>query len=217
MKNKVYEGLLDSLKEVQDQLLQLAIHSSYGKKERAVLIFEDDPPNIFETLQALMQFIRKKRLIQPWIFNRKFVEESLDAYPLEFLDIQSSYENLICNSDILKGLHFAKADLRLQMERELRGKWLLTRQALLENPYKPASVKNTVLASRTAIYPVLKGFLFLQENPIPSSLMDAIKQASSICKIDFNPLVEEISGMTQAVRYLDTLNKMIHYVQEVSP
>ena len=216
MKTKVYEDLPHSLKDVQDQLLQLAVHTSYSKDVRAVLIFEDDPPNIFETLQPLVQYVRKRRLIPPWIFTRKFVEESLDAYPLEFLDICTSYRNLICNSDILKGLQFDKTDLRLQMERELRSKWLLTRQALLDNPYKPASVRNTVIVSRAAVYPVLKGLLHVHDQDVPATLEAAIKQAGEICKIDLGPLTELITGMPQAISYLDTLKKMIQYVQRMT-
>ncbi len=216
MKTKVYEDLPHVLKDVQDQLLQLAVHTAYSKDVRAVLIFEDDPPNIFETLQPLVQFVRKKRLIPPWIFTRKFVEESLDAYPLEFLDICTAYRNLICNSDILKGLKFDKTDLRLQMERELRGKWLLTRQALLDNPYKPASVRNTIVISRAAVYPVLKGLLHVHDQAVPNTLEEAIQQAGEICKIDLSPLSELIAGMPQATRYLDTLKKLIHFVQRLT-
>ncbi|MGI6199043.1 MAG: hypothetical protein ACOYIS_07980 [Candidatus Cloacimonadaceae bacterium] len=216
MKTKVYEDLPHVLKDVQDQLLQLAVHTAYSKDVRAVLIFEDDPPNIFETLQPLVQFVRKKRLIPPWIFTRKFVEESLDAYPLEFLDICTAYSNLICNSDILKGLKFDKTDLRLQMERELRGKWLLTRQALLDNPYKPASVRNTIVISRAAVYPVLKGLLHVHDQAVPNTLEEAIQQAGEICKIDLSPLSELIAGMPQATRYLDTLKKLIHFVQRLT-
>ena len=215
MKAKMYEDLPYSLKEVQDQLLQVALHTSYSKDVRAVVIFEDDPPNIFETLQPLVQYVRKRRLIPPWIFTRKFVEESLDAYPLEFLDICTAYQNLICNSNILRGLQFDKTDLRLQMERELRSKWLLTRQALLDNPYKPASVRKTVIVSRAAVYPVLKGLLHMRDKPVPGALEEAVKQGSEICEINLSPLTEQIAGMQQAISYLDTLKKMIQYVQSL--
>lgn len=215
MKAKLYEDLPLSLRDVQDQLLQLALHTSYSKDVRAVVIFEDDPPNIFETLQPLVQYVRKRRLIPPWIFTRKFVEESLDAYPLEFLDICTAYTNMICNSDILKGLQFHKKDLRLQMERELRSKWLLTRQALLDNPYKPASVRKTVVISRAAVYPVLKGLLHIHDRAVPATLEEAIKQGGELCKINLSPLTELISGIQQANSYLETLKKMIQYVQSL--
>ena len=213
MENRIYQDLPHSLKEVQDQLLQLAIHSSYAGEKRAILIFEDDPPNIFENLQPMVQFIRKKRMIQPWIFNRRFVEESLDSYPLEFLDISSSYENIVSNTDILCRLSFDKADVRLQMERELRSKWLLTRQELLENPYKTASIRNIVNLSRIALYPTLTGLLLLHDKDIPASLEEAIEQVSLLSKINMDALVDIISGMQEAIRYLETLKQMIHYIQ----
>lgn len=212
-----YDDLSSILRELKDYLLQVAVYSGYDKIERAVLIFEDDPPAFFEALQPLVRAIRKRRLPEPLIVNRVFVESSLDSYPLEFLNMQTSYRNLLANNDILKGLSFAKADLRLQMERELKSKWLLTRQAVLENPYKLALVREAILRSRTAVYPVLKGFFALVDEPVPKTLNEAIEGAERISGCELAPFAYSITGSPDATRYINMLGQLVTRVQEWKP
>lgn len=208
-----YDDLATILRELRDNLLQVAVYKGYDEVERAVLIFEDDPPSFFDALQPLVRTVRKRRLPEPLIVNRLFVERSLDSYPLEFLNMQTSYRNLISNTDILRGLSFAKADLRLQMERELRSKWLLTRQAVLENPYKLALVRDAVQRSRVAVHPVLKGCFALADETVPKTLSEAIEGAVRIFGIDLGAMSGPVTGMADATRYIATLDQMIDRVQ----
>lgn len=208
-----HDDLMSYLRDLRENLLQVAIYKGYDGVEHAILIFEDDPPSFFDVLQPLVRVIRKRRLPEPLIVNRIFVENSLDSYPLEFLNMQTSYRNLLANTDILKGLRFAKADLRLQMERELRSKWLLTRQAVLENPYKTAQVRDAIQRSRTAIHPVLKGFFALVDRTIPAKLDEALAGAENISGVELGPLTIPITGILDANRYISTLNALISRVQ----
>jgi len=208
-----HDDLMSYLRDLRENLLQVAIYKGYDGFEHAILIFEDDPPSFFDVLQPLVRVIRKRRLPEPLIVNRIFVENSLDSYPLEFLNMQTSYRNLLANTDILKGLRFAKADLRLQMERELRSKWLLTRQAVLENPYKTAQVRDAIQRSRTAIHPVLKGFFALKDLSVPKELAEAIELATPISGVDLNPLQLTITGIQDASRYIAMLDALMTRVQ----
>ena len=214
MKNDKYKGLLNTLKGLEDVLLQMAIHRGYNELERCVIILEDDPPAFFEALQPLMQYIRKHRLSQPLIITRRFVENSLDAYPLEFLDMQTQYRNLLENTDILAGLQFEKSDLRLQMERELRSKWLLTRQAGLTNPFRLKLLKSIIGESRTSLYPVLKGFFALSQQSVPHTLAEAIQKGESICGCELSLFSTPISGINDFSRYVEMLDQLIIKVQD---
>jgi len=213
MKTPRFDDLLTIIRGLNDSLLQVAIYHGYDEVERAVLIFEDDPPNFFEAMQPLVRAIRKRRLPEPLIVNRLFVENSLDSYPLEFLNMQTNYKNLLVNTDILKGLSYAKPDLRLQMERELRSKWLLTRQAILENPHKPSLVRDAILRSRVAVYPILKGFFALADGPVPPTLSAAIEGVKRISGCDLYPLANSVAGIPDVNRYMAMLDQLIIKVQ----
>lgn len=214
MRKNNYAGLSAILNPLEKHILQAALFTDYSGVERAVIIFDTDPPDLFNALQALVRFIRRNHLPEPWILNREFVLNSQDSYPLEYLNMLGSYRNIECREDILATLKFSPADIRLQMERELRGKWLLTRQAILENPFKLSLIRNVILNSRMAIYPVLKGFFCLKALPVPAKLDDAIAQAGDIAGLDLSALKHPITGIDDANQYLDMLNKLMKKVQD---
>jgi len=54
------------------------------------------------------------------------IDSSLDTFPIEFLNIKRNY-TVVFGEDILEGLAFEKEFIRMQCERELKGKLLLLR------------------------------------------------------------------------------------------
>jgi len=213
MANRTHDGILATLEGVRDNLAQVVLHTSYSGIRRAVVIFGEDPANIFTALRPLVKFIKMRRLPEPLIVNRDFVLDSLDSFPLEFLDIQSACEPLLTNADVLAGLEFARADIRLQMERELKSKWLLTRQAVLEDPFHTERVAKVVQISRGAIHPVLKGFFALVGQLPPLSLTEAVQNGAAIAACDLSPLLDPITGLEDVNRYIDMLAHLCRRVQ----
>jgi hypothetical protein len=65
----------------------------------------------------------KKRCARPLFMDRNYIEHALDSFPIEFLTLKEHHA-LLCGRDVLEDLPIDKKDLRLQVERELRGKWL---------------------------------------------------------------------------------------------
>jgi hypothetical protein len=213
MRPQNHDGLPQVLEPLRAKLLQVALHTSYGGLERAILILDEDPADFFDALQPLVKFIKNRKLAEPLIVNRAFVMGSLDSFPLEFLDIQSACVSLFQTEDLLGSLKFQPADLRLQMERELKSKWLLTRQAVLENPFKEDRVARVIQVSREAIHPVLKGFFALHGQIPPPDLIVAVEKAAPIAMCDLSPLIDPISGISDVYRYIGMLEKLNQRVQ----
>lgn len=214
MPNPNHDGILAVLEHLRGSLLQVALHTNYSGIQRAVVIFDEDPPDFFVALQPLVKFIKKKRLPEPLIVNRAFVMDSLDSFPLEFIDIQSAYTSLMATEDLIAGLSFNPADIRLQMERELKSKWLLTRQAVLEHTSKDQHVAKVMQMSRQSIHPFLKGFMALAgENP-PPDLEQAIFRAATISACDLSPVVDPIAGIGDVYRYIAMLEQLNRRVQD---
>jgi len=180
-----YKGVLKPLSSLNEHLLQVAVYNNPAP--RCIVILNSDPTFLLESLEPLREYCAKHKLQFPLLVNREFVLSSLDSYPLEFLDIVSAgYSNLLAKEDLLKDLVFQASDLRLQMERELKGKWLITRLAVLEQKKKPKALADTLRQSIHSIIPALKGFCYLAERPIPQNPADIIAQTSSIVDIDMN-------------------------------
>jgi hypothetical protein len=156
-------------------IIQIASYS----RNRWILVFEDEPDNFLSTFHPLSTLIRKHKLSTPLIVSVKFIKASLDSYPLEFLDIQSDYNSLYAIEDVLKEMQIAKDDIRLQVERELKSKWLLTRLSSLGQSHKPGYLFTLLKESFTALLPVFKGFCVLGGLAIPKDtkqLIDAMEE-----------------------------------------
>ncbi|MDD4147399.1 MAG: hypothetical protein PHO85_02635, partial [Candidatus Cloacimonetes bacterium] len=185
--NHPYGGLLNALSNIQDRLIQVNVYKDLWGSYNSVVILDEDPDGWLLKLTPLAKYIHKHRLNLPLIINRRFIQYSLDSYPLEFINIVSSqHMNLMQKEDLLSNLKIVPSDVRLQMEREFKSKWLLTRQIVLEGRMNSRNLRETLHISIRALIPAFKGFFFLANQTYPQSRKDLFDQAALITKIDLN-------------------------------
>lgn len=213
-----YSGIMNSLEHVQDKLLQVCVYQDLLEHYGAVVIMDEDPDGWLEKLSPLAKHIHKKGLMLPLIINRRFIQYSLDSYPLEFINIISSKkENLLAKEDLLANLHFLKADVRLQMERELKSKWLLTRQIILEGKMSSRHLREALHLSIKSLVPALKGFFFLAGQPYPQTLQQLFEHAALISKTDLKAmhgwLQEKEIELSDVERYLSILQRLMEIME----
>jgi hypothetical protein len=175
MKQINWQTIATRVRELFPNVVQVAYYS----RDRWIIVFAEEPENFLNTFHPLTSLIRKEKLAMPLIVSDKFIRSSLDSYPLEFLDIQSGYSNLYAAEDVIAGLQFDSEDIRLQIERDLKSKWLLTRLAVLQYSQQKHLLFNILKESFTALVPVFKGFCRLSGNSVPDdtgSLLDAMEE-----------------------------------------
>jgi predicted nucleotidyltransferase len=126
---------------------------------------------------------KKRRIAIPLIMTRDFLQCSLDSYPIEFLNMKNSHI-LIYGENILDSLIFKPEDLRLQIERELRGKLILLTQGYLEAEGKTSGLKKLIANSFTAFISIFNALLYLKQGKAPRERRDTIKEAGSRLAID---------------------------------
>lgn len=146
-----------------DDLLQIAQYSTHTACGRLAVVLEVDSGDTIYRVAPIYKGIVAKKLPAPLIIGRSYINESLDSFPLEFLDIKSRYTNLYCEEDLLSTLKFDKKWVRLQVERELKGKWLLIRTALLENFGRTKILEELVRATYESFVPIFRGLSFLAD------------------------------------------------------
>ena len=107
--------------------------------------------------------LKKEKFQLPLFLTEEFLERSLDSFPVEILEIQKQGQ-LIAGENIAEKYAVSSEHLRLQLEREFRGKALRIRQALLEKAVKPkellAIIHNGMLPFYNALY-----YLYHQNYP----------------------------------------------------
>lgn len=97
---------------------------------RNVIVLHAVDLDMLRQLAGEGMHLGKARIAAPLIMTPQSIETSLDAFPLEFLEIQQSHLGVF-GPDYFQDLAIQDADVRLQCERELRTMLIGMRQGLL--------------------------------------------------------------------------------------
>jgi hypothetical protein len=116
---------------------------------------------------------RKRNVAIPLFMTRSYVAGSLDAYPVEFLNMKRRYR-VVMGEDVLAPLAFDPQLIRLQLERELRGKMLHLRSGYFGTEGKADKIRELIGASLTAFVSLFGALLCLKKLEIPSGKRDII-------------------------------------------
>lgn len=128
---------------------------------------------------------------QPWprLFSPELIRDSIDVYPIEFLDI-ARHHRVLHGSDPLGSITADAAHLRIQCERELREKLMRLREGYVESGGSARALRLLLAASYPSFASVWRGCLHLLGAPVP--VHDA-EVAEALCRrleLDVAPLAE---------------------------
>jgi predicted nucleotidyltransferase len=132
---------------------------------------------------------RKRRANVPLFLTEEYIASSLDAFPVEFLNLRESYITVF-GKDVLGELSFDKKNVRLQCERELKGKLLLLREAFLDSEGKKGGLGQIASASVTAFLSLFRGLLFLRDREIPRHNDELISTTAKELGFDEKPFMD---------------------------
>ena len=86
---------------------------------------------------------RKRKVAVPLFLTETYIRTSTDVFPIEYLNFQGNHV-LVYGKDLLEELSFDHNWVRLQCEREIKGKLLLLREAYLETSGKARGLKGLI-------------------------------------------------------------------------
>jgi hypothetical protein len=98
----------------------------------------------------------------PLFFDPETLRDSLDVFPIEFLDMQERHRTL-WGPDLFAGLSVGRGNLRLQCEQELRGKLMKLRQSYVECAHAPDDLERVLMAAVSSITVLARTLLRLDE------------------------------------------------------
>jgi predicted nucleotidyltransferase len=126
---------------------------------------------------------QKRNVAIPLFLTESYVDTSLDVFPIEYLNFQRNYA-LVFGKDILKDLAFDREFIRLQCEREIKGKLLILREAFLETTGKGKSLKEVIGHSISAFVAIFKALLYLKGQDMPKTKMEIVKATAAEFDMD---------------------------------
>jgi predicted nucleotidyltransferase len=189
--SSIPESLNKSIQKFQDD-----VQSLFGSEIVSILVYgsavtEDYVPRKSDVnvlvvlsesgisdLQPVQKIIRKWRrrgLAAPLFLTESYISASLDSFPIEFLNMQAAY-SVILGKDVLAGLSIAPKDLRLQCERELKGKLLQLRQGFIQTEGNKQLSRSLIAESIGTFVAIFRALLKLKGENVPSAKREVIEQ-----------------------------------------
>jgi predicted nucleotidyltransferase len=158
-----------------------------GKSDvNSVVVLTEMDLKFLELLAPLGKRYRKKRIAAPLIMTPEYITNSLDVFPLEFLNIKLLH-NTIFGEDIFRNLAINRSDLRLQCERELKVRLIGLRQGYISCLGNSKLLMDMFFDSFSGYIPLFKGIILLLGKEPPVTSHQAIA------------MLEEVSGVNTSV------------------
>ena len=139
-----------------------------------------------ERLDLVLELVarwRKRNVAIPLFMTRSYINCSLDAYPIEFINMKRHYV-VVTGEDVLADLAFDPCHIRLQLERELRGKLLHLRSGYLATEGSARKIRELISVSLTAFISLFGALLYLGNVPIPHGKREIVAAAGATFGID---------------------------------
>lgn len=125
----------------------------------------------------------KRRIVAPLLLTRKYIDSSLDVFPIEFLDIRETAVVLYGDSPFTN-VTFDDSSLRLECEQQLKGSLLRIRQAYLELGLVKRGLEKVLGESLNSLIPVFRAMLVLKGIKPPRGKKEIVNSVSEAFGVD---------------------------------
>ena len=127
-----------------------------------MIVLTENGMNRLSKAMPLVSKWHKQRVSTPLFLTPASIASSLDTFPIEFLNIKAAY-TLVYGDDFLKNLAFDKHYVRLQCEREVRGKLVHLRKHFLETAGNWRKTEALISASLSTFFSLFQAIIFLKD------------------------------------------------------
>ena len=139
----------------------------------------------YDFIASLGKRYGKKKIRAPLIMTSDYINRSLEVFPVEFLEMKLIHQ-LVYGDDVLKDIKIEKADIRLQCERELKGKLQHLCQGYIKAMGDKRTFTDLLVGSLSGYFPLFRGILFLYDHEIPKEKGDVLCAMNECCDVDMN-------------------------------
>ncbi len=190
--DEIFQEFTNDFKNIfGDDLISIIL---FGSAARGEYIHKRSDINFLITLsdsgmQRLKQAFslipkwRKKKVNTPLFLTTQYIQTALDSYPIEFLTMKQHYR-VVHGEDVLSGIEIQPEHLRLQCERELRGKLIHLREEYLNTGGKSKRIKHLVRFSLPAFVSIFSALLYLKNTDVPNFKKEIFLNTADIFELD---------------------------------
>lgn len=136
-----------------------------------------------QAIAGLAKSLRKRRVSPPLLMTGSYIERSRDVFGVEFLDFQLTHRTVV-GDDPFAELTFAKGDVRLQCERELKATLIRLRQGFIAAAGNRKLVQDVLISAAKGLAPLLRAMLWLKEANRPRMTAATFVEAGGSLSVD---------------------------------
>ncbi len=174
---EIFEELIKDYKNIfGENLLSIILYGSSARREYVkkksdinfLIILSEDGLHLLGNAFSIVKKWRRRAVSVPLFLTPEYIHSSLDSFPIEFYNIKQAYK-VIYGKDFLKEIIINNKELRLQLEKEIKGKLIHLRGAFFESGDDKRKLKklfSVSLGAFLAMFPVilhLKGIEYIEK------------------------------------------------------
>ena len=129
----------------------------------------------------------------PLIFGAAEIPRAADAFAIEFSDMIDAHE-VLHGSDPLTGFTTDTSAMRLQAEREIRGKVVHLRQGLLLSAEDPTMTGRLLARALPSFVTYHRAILRLRGDAVPPRMAEVIAAAAAVMDADAEPFLRILAS-----------------------
>jgi hypothetical protein len=164
-----------------------------------VLVLDKLTVGSLDAIADLAKPISRKKISVPLLMTMDYIERSLDVFGIEFLDFQLTHQTIL-GRDPFASFSFAKRDVRLQCERELKATLIRLRQGYIAASANRKLVRDILIAATKGLAPLLRAMLWLKNIDRPAETEQTFKNAAGQFAINMDFLTAVASWRHERVR-----------------
>ncbi len=172
-----------------------------------------------EDLASLIKPVRtweRKGVALPIVMSPQGIRDSLDSFPMEYLDMKSAYQ-VVLGSDVLAEIEIQPRHLRLQCEREIKAKLIQLRRSYLEMGAKQRDREQLFRQSIKSFLVIMRSMLWLEGVERPKAAARVISALEEVIGSKLPHCTKVIEFRTGKPKMAETESHRLFagYLQEV--
>lgn len=187
---KLTETLGENLKSITIVGSSLTEDFVPGKSDiNSVLVLNKQDSASLDAFAEMVKPMKKKKLSAPLLMTTEYIERSRDVFGVELLDFQLTHQTIL-GDDPFAELTFAKKDVRLQCERELKAMLIRLRQGYIAAAGQNKLVRDVLISAASGLVPLLRAILWLKDSDRPAQAKAVFEKAEAEFSVKTDILIK---------------------------
>ena len=152
----------------------------------------------------------------PLLFTWKILKNSSDVFPIELLDMKENHV-ILHGEDVLKRLPISHANMRFQLEHELKGKLIQLRERYLLTDGSEEELAGLLITTLSTFQILLRGGLRFFEVTIPFRKREAVRRFAMHAPFELAVFdeIQELKDGKIELEMVDVRNLFQRFLQTV--